>query len=299
MWNKPRAFGVIRMTGILIAMTHTTKEKQMKRTAAILIAAVAVLATLAVVALDRSEAATSPGELINVVEQGIPAAYASDSTGIWVSGVGTLSLSPDLALLELGVDTRATNISEANSQASAAMDAMIEALKARDVKDEDIQTSQFSVYPRYEYVEEEVDGVRTGREVLTGYRVRNNATVKLRDLDTVGEVIDEVVTAGGDDVRISGIDFTLEDPKPKMAELREMAVADAKAKAEHLAELSDVTVGRLVYISEGTAGPSVGGFTSQSFGLGFPAQPGALRAPSVSGGEVTLTLGVQAGFAIY
>ena len=274
----------------------------MKKTAAILIAAVAVFATLAVVALDRSEAATSPGELINVVEQGIPAAYGSDSTGIWVSGVGTLSLSPDLALLELGVDTRATNISEANSQASAAMDAMIEALKARGVKDEDIQTSQFSVYPRYEYVEEEVDGVRTGREVLTGYRVRNNATVKLRDLDTVGEVIDEVVTAGGDDVRISGIDFTLEDPKPKMAELREMAVADAKAKAEHLAELSDVTVGRLVYISEGTAGPSVvGGFISQSFGLDFPAQPAAaaLRAPSVSGGEVTLTLGVQAGFAIY
>ena len=273
----------------------------MKKTAAILIAAVAVLATLSVVALDRSEAATSPGELINVVEQGIPAAYGSNSTGIWVSGVGTLSLSPDLALLELGVDTRATNISEANSQASAAMNAMIEALKARGVKDEDIQTRQFSVYPRYEYVEEEVDGVRTGREVLTGYRVRNNATVKLRDLDTVGEVIDDVVTAGGDDVRINGIDFTLEDPKPKMAELREMAVADAKAKAEHLAELSDVTVGRLIYISEGTAGPSVGGFTSQSFGLGFPAAPApaALRAPSVSGGEVTLTLGVQAGFAIY
>ncbi len=110
----------------------------MKRTAAILIAAVAVFATLAVVALDRSGAATSPGELISVVEQGIPAAYGSDSTGIWVSGVGTLSLSPDLALLELGVDTRATNISEANSQASAAMDAMIEALKARGVKDEDI-----------------------------------------------------------------------------------------------------------------------------------------------------------------
>ncbi len=272
----------------------------MRKTAAILIAAVAVFATLAVVALDRSEAATSPGELINVVEQGIPAAYGSDSTGIWVSGVGTLSLSPDLALLELGVDTRATNISEANSQASAAMDAMIEALKARGVKDEDIQTSRFSVYPRYEYVEEEVDGVRTGREVLTGYRVRNNATVKLRDLDTVGEVIDEVVTAGGDDVRINGIDFTLEDPKPKMAELRQMAVADAKTKAEHLAELSDVTVGRLIYISEGAAGPSVGGFTSQSYG--FPAAaraPAAPFAPSVSGGEVTLTLGVQAGFAIY
>ena len=232
----------------------------MKRTAAILIAVAAVLATLALVSLERSEAATSPGEVMNAGEQGIPAAYGSDGTGIWVSGVGPISVAPDLANLELGVETRAANVSEANSQASAAMDAIVEALKARGVKDEDVQTSRFSVYPRYDYIEEEVDGVRTSREVLTGYRVRNNATVKLRDLDSIGEVIDEVVTAGGDDVRINGINFTLEDPKPKMAELREMAVADAKAKAEHLAELSEVTVGRLIYISEGGSAPSVGGF---------------------------------------
>ena len=96
----------------------------MKRTVGILIAVATVLATLAVVALDRSEAATSPAEGLNATERGIPAAYGSDGTGIWVSGVGTLSLSPDLALLELGVDTRAANITEANSQASAAMDAM-------------------------------------------------------------------------------------------------------------------------------------------------------------------------------
>ena len=209
----------------------------MKRTAAILIAVAAVLATLALVSLDRSAAAVSPGEVMNAGEQGVPAAYGSDGTGIWVSGQGSISVAPDLANLDLGVETRAANVSEANSQASEAMDAIIEALEARGVKDEDIQTSRFSVYPRYNYVEEEMDGVRTSREVLTGYRVRNNATVKLRDLDTIGEVIEDVVTAGGDDVRINGINFTLEDPKPKMVELREMAVADARAKAEHLAEL--------------------------------------------------------------
>ena len=268
----------------------------MKRTMAILIAVAAVLATLAMVSLDRTEAAAA-GKGLNVSDQGIPAAYGSDGTSMWVSGQGSISVAPDLATLEYGVETRAANVSEANSRASAAMDAIVEALKARGVKDEDIQTSRFSVNPRYDYIEEEVDGVRTSKEVLTGYRVRNYATVKLRDLDTIGEVIDEVVTAGGDDVRINDINFTLEDPKPKIAELREMAVADARAKAEHLAELSDVTVGRLIYISEGGAGPSAGSFTSQIYG--FSAAPAALRAPSVSGGEVTLTLGVQAGFAIY
>lgn len=80
-----------------------------------------------------------------------------------------------------------------------------------------------------------------------------------------------------------------------MAELREMAVADARAKAEHLTELSDVTVGRLIYISEGSAGPPATGLAGGYAGL--HAAP--LRTPSVSGGEVTLSLSVQAGFTIY
>ena len=272
-----------------------------RKTAAILIAVVAVLATLATMAMDRSEAAASAGTGANIAGQVAPAAYGSDATGIWVSGQGTITLEPDLAMLDFGVEVNAPSVSEANSQAAAAMDAIIEALKTRGVKDEDIQTSRFSVSPRYRYVEEETDGVRTGRDVLTGYRVRNNATVKLRDLDAIGEVIDQVVTAGGDVVRINRINFTLEDPKPKMTELREMAVADAKAKAEHLAELSDVKVGRLIYISEGASGPSFGGFAGGSV---WPAAPApahleSLSAPSVSGGEVTLTLVVRVGFAIY
>ncbi len=272
-----------------------------RKTAAILTAVAAVVAIFAVVAMDRSQAAAVaglPDSGLNPVLPDTPAAYGSDGAGIWVSGSGTISVEPDLALLDVGVETRAANVSDANSQASMAMDAVITALKARGVQDKDIQTGRFSIYPRYEYVEEEVEGVRSSREVLVGYRVRNNATVKLRDLDAVGEVIDDVVTAGGDNVRISNISFTLEDPKPKMSELREMAVADAQAKAEHLAELSDVSVGRLIYISEGAASPSVRGFAERGYDFAFAA-PAALAAPPVSGGEVTLSLSVQAGFAIY
>ncbi len=271
----------------------------MKRISAILIAVAVVLSTLAAMSLNSSEAATSAGKGLSVNGQGIPAAYGSDGTGIWVSGEGTISLDPDLAMLDFGVEVNAQSVSEANSQAATAMDAIVEALKDRGVKDEDIQTSRFSVTPRYRYVEEEMDGVRTGRDVLTGYRVRNSATVKLRDLDAIGEVIDEVVTAGGDVVRINRINFTLEDPKPKMTELREMAVADAKAKAEHLAELSEVSVGRLIYISEGAVAPSLGGFGDGGYGIAYLQESMALAAPSVSGGEVTLSLRVQAGFAIY
>jgi len=255
----------------------------------------AVIAAFGAVSLGRSEASSADMSQ-KAIEQSIPATYGNSNTGIWVSGHGTISVAPDLAMLDFGVETIAANVSEANSQASMAMDAVIKALKARGVKDEDIQTSRFSIYPRYDYIEEEKDGIRSSREVLVGYRVRNSGTVKIRDLDAVGEVIDEVVSAGGDNVRISDIRFTLEDPKPKMSELREMAVADAKAKAEHLAELSEVSVGRLIYISEGAASPSVrSSFGESDFLYARLAAP----APSISEGEVTLSLSVQAGFAIY
>ena len=269
-----------------------------KKTTPILIAVAAVIATLAVLSMDMTEAAASTGTGATIAEQVEPTSYGSDGTGIWVSGEGTVSVGPDLATLDFDVEVNAPGVSEANSQAPTAMDAIIDVLKNRGVQDEDIQTSRFSIQPRYTYVEEEMDGVRTGKDVPTGYRIINNVTVKLRDLDAIGAVIDEVTTAGGDVVRINHINFTLEDPKPKMAKLREVAVADAKAKAEHLAELSDISVGRLIYISEDTAAPSIGGFGGGGFGFPLALESAALAAPGVSGGEVTLSLRVQAGFAI-
>ena len=286
----------------------------MRKVTAIVITVLAVVAVLSVVFIARSEAASTLGassEAALVVPPpsktsadapaltGLiaPASYGDEDEGqmgIWVSGEGAMSVEPDLATLDFGVETTALSVSDANNRASTTMDKIVKALKARGVKDKDMQTSRFSIYPLYDYVEEVVDGVRSGRQVLTGYRVNNTATVKLRDLDSIGEVIDEVVAAGGGDARIGNINFTLEDPKPKMAKLREMAVKDAKTKAEHLAKLSGVSAGRLIYISEGAAAPSVRGFSERSFDYAYPA-----AAPSISGGELSLSLSVQAGFAIY
>ena len=87
----------------------------MKRTVAILIVVAAVLATFAAVSLDRSEAAASPEAGQSAVERSAPAAYGTDNqTGIWVSGQGTLSVSPDLAVIDLGVESVAESVSEAN-----------------------------------------------------------------------------------------------------------------------------------------------------------------------------------------
>ena len=211
---------------------------------------------------------------------------AAQQAGIWVSGEGKLTLDPDLVMLNVGVESLEDTVSEANAAASKAMADVMAALKARDIEDKDIQTSRFNIYPQYDY--------RSDKPTLTGYNVRNTVSVKIRDLENVGALIDEVVTAGGDSIRIDGISFTVEDPDAHMAELRELAVADAQGKAEHMAELAGVLLGGLTYLAEGGAPsyPEPYPTAARAFALE------ASVAPSISPGEVELSLTVQAAFAI-
>ncbi len=218
-------------------------------------------------------------------------------TGIWVTGEAVVSLDPDLAVINIGVESTAQTVAEARDKAAKAMDAIIAALHARGIQDKDIQTQYFSIYPRYEYREVMESGGRTGKQVLVGYVVNNSATVKVRDLEAVGAIIDEVVVAGGDETRINGISFTVEDPKPLMNDLRKAAVEDAIAKAEQFAQLTNVTLGKLVYISEVSASAPV---IMKEYDLRAAAEGYAAPMPTtpISGGELEVRMMVQAVFAI-
>ncbi len=223
-----------------------------------------------------------------ITEEAEPAA-----AGISVTGQASVSVEPDLALLTVGVETMAETVAEARAEAAGAMDAVVNAVKAHGLEDKDIQTQSFNIWPRYEYPEVMSGGMITNKQTLVGYTVSNMSRIKVRNLDAVGAVIDDAAEAGGDATRIHGIDFTIEDPKPFMAELREEAVADARAKAERLASLSGVELGALVYMNEGGAIPPPGPLYREA-GL-MMADAGST---SISGGELELTLSVQALYAI-
>ena len=224
-------------------------------------------------------------------------ASGSSQAGIWVSGQGTVSLEPDLALLNIGVESMKRTVAEARDEASRAMDAILKILSAKGVADRDIQTRSFNISPRYEFREVIDEGFRTNRQVLVGYQVSNTVAIKIRDLDATGDIIDDVVAAGGDVLRINGISFTVDNPKPFMTELREAAVKDALAKAEHFAQLTSVALGRLVFISEsGGAIPQARSFDTRSFAIAEAAP--AFQSTSISGGELELKMTVQAVFDI-
>ena len=220
----------------------------------------------------------------------------SGNSGIWVSGEGSVTLEPDLAMLNLGVETTGATVATARAEAATAMDAMVTSLKGNGVADVDIQTQFFNISPQYQWTEILENGIRVSKQVLIGYRVTNNAAVKIRDMGTIGPIIDEVSEAGGDSARINGINFTVEDTSPLMVTLREQAVADAIAKANQFANLTGVGLGRLVFISETTGGaPQIKAFPEADFAM---AASSFAPPTSISGGELEITMNVQAVFAI-
>lgn len=249
------------------------------------------------------EATVSKGSAVGLssgISGSVPVAAlaqgGSSDAGIWVTGQGTITLEPDLVLLNIGVETMADTVAIARGDAAEAMAAIVEVVKARGLEDRDIQTVSFNIWPRYEFPEVLVDGSRVRRQTLVGYTVSNTASIKIRDLDAVGEIIDDVAAAGGDPTRINGINFTIEDTSGYMEQLREDAVADAIAKAEQFAALTGVGVGSLVFISETGGGSPV----VQDFGAwdGFMIAKAESVSTSISGGELELRLGVQAVFGI-
>ena len=159
-----------------------------------------------------------------------------------VSGTGMVAGDPDVVVLSIGVSVERDSVKQARTEAAEAMTGVIESLKANGLLDTDIQTRYFSIHQRYDYSK--------GRREFRGYNVTNTVSAKIRDLDTVGNVIDDAAEAGGDLVEINSIRFTIEDPTKLKMQARVEAMQDAAAKAQTLATEGGVTLGKPISISE-------------------------------------------------
>ena len=221
---------------------------------------------------------------------------AAGEAGIWVSGSGQISMEPDLAILNLGVESMADSVADANSSAANAMDAILTSLMENGVEELDIQTHNFNVRPLYEWIEIDENGRRSSRRELVGYEVTNSLTAKIRDLETVGTLIDEVISAGGDATRFDGIRFTVEDTSEVMSQLREKAVTDAMEKAQQIADVAGVTLGSLEYLADSSVRTQDVSPYAQPQLAFARADEGA--PTSISGGELEVSLTVQTAFSI-
>ena len=218
--------------------------------------------------------------------------YSSNQQlGISVTGRGEVTTMPDLVILNVGVEARALTVAGAQADAAEAMDRVMTALVARNVEDKDIQTRFFNISPEYQWNDRERE------QELVGYVVRNQLTVKLRDVETVGPVIDDVVVAGGDLVRVEGIRFTVDDTTALEIQARELAVQALTAKAQQFATLTGVQLGSPLSLSEsGGFAPQIQNLDARVFAEAAAA-PAAISTP-ISGGELTVTVTVQGTFSI-
>ena len=216
-----------------------------------------------------------------------PLLQSQESRSIHVTGSGLVTGEPDIATLNLGVSVEKKTVAEAREAAAVAMTAVIVSLKANDIAENDIQTQNFSIYPRYDYTE-------NGR-VLRGYSVNNTVSAKVRELESISDIIDDAAEAGGDTVVVNNIQFMIEDPTPLQTQARALAVKNAEAKAQTLAEASGVSLGKPITISETsrTASPPIAYAEEAAF-----ADDSARSATPIEAGELTVTVNITVVYEI-
>ena len=244
-----------------------------------------VVACLALLVTGAGVLGCSENYVLPTGESGtFGAIFSQQNTGIWVTGEGTVAVVSDVAILSLGIEVQAATVSPAQGQAAEAMTGVMNELKGHGVAEKDIKTQSYNIYPVRRWDD--------GKEILTGYRVTNMVTAKIRQIDDAGAIIDAAVRAGGDAIRINSIGFTVDDPSAYYEEAREAAMVDAKAKAKQLAELSGVTLGKPTYINE------AGGYIPVRYDYDIKTVAEAASPTPISPGETEIRLSVQVVYSI-
>lgn len=191
------------------------------------------------------------GTVLTAVAGNAIAADNDITPQITVSATGTANIAPDMAVIGLTVLREAETAREALDANTEAMAEVLAAMQAEGIAERDLQTSNFNIQPRYVRPEPK-DGIHPPPRIV-GYQVSNSLTVRVRDLDRLGAILDQSVTLGVN--QGGGISFTNDDPSAAITEARTKAMQAAIGKAETLTEAAGIGLGRILTISEQSAEP--------------------------------------------
>lgn len=162
------------------------------------------------------------------------------SDAFTVSGEGIVAAKPDTAFLNVGVTQTAPTVKAVQDQLNSAANKVSEAVKNLGVKAEDIQTTNYSVNPNYDF--------REVTQRIIGYTASTNLKIKVREIDKINEVIDAATASGAN--QVGGVSFEVSDKDQVENKAREEAVRKAKKKAEDAAKIAGFKLGKLINYSE-------------------------------------------------
>lgn len=205
---------------------------------------------------------------------------------ITISGEGKVTAIPDIATIRIGVVTEKKEVADAQEENTEKVNELIKEFKAIEISKEDIQTTRYNIYPKYDYS-------REGGSKLIGYEVNQQLTIKIRDLDNVGVVLAKAGAIGAN--QIGGLEFTIDDKEILQQEAREKALKNAKEKAETLAKISGVKLGKIVSFSESSSNyePYPVYAKAEMLGLG-----GAEEAPDIQTGSIEINIYATVSYEI-
>lgn len=187
-----------------------------------------------------------------------------------VSASGTVSAVPDLARISTGIVAEGGTAFEALTKCSAAMRSLLEAVKALEIADRDLQTAEIAVEPRYTHFQD-------GRPpLIDGYQVINQVRITVRNLASLGQVLDACVTAGAN--QMGGIQFEASQAETLGDEARRQAMENALRRARLYAQAGGATLGRVLTISETPARQSprpMGGTLRTALAEAVPVEAGS------------------------
>ncbi len=208
-----------------------------------------------------------------------------------VTGEGIAAAAPDTAIISLVVLQEAPTAREALTANNEAMTKVLDAMKKQGIAERDLQTSGFSIDPRYVYPENKDNTQPPQAPKIVGYAVSNSLTVRVRDLKKVGEILDQSVTLG---VNQGGnLTFTNDKPDAILDEARKKAVASAIAKAKTLTDAAGVGLGRVIEISEQSFSPRPMPMAQAKMMAAAPAD-----SVPVAAGENTYNVNVNVTFEL-
>ncbi|MEV0171653.1 SIMPL domain-containing protein [Streptomyces sp. NPDC050803] len=191
---------------------------------------------------------------------------------VTVTGVGSANAAPDLAVVSAGVEVVGKTPQEALDAQNKAAQALLDAVREHGVADGDIRTEGLSLTPVYKYED--------GSTLLTGYQAAQIFSVKVRNVDATGKIVEAIATATGDAGRIHGIAFDVADRSELHTRARKAAYKDAHAKALQYADLSGRKLGPLVSLNEASSGgqhPVPLPADAPAGGAGVPVAPGEIQ----------------------
>jgi len=193
------------------------------------------------------------------------------------TATGKVFAKPDIANLTVGIKTEPkATAAEAVKDNTKKMNEIIEALKKMEIEEKDIKTTNYSLNPYYDW--------SSGRQVLRGYEISQNVTVKIRDLDKIGEAIAKTTEKGAN--QVGNIEFTIDDEYELKAEARAGAIEKAKEKAEAIVKETGMKLGKIVNVYENQvyAQPVYANYVAKdmAYGMGGASE---VAVPSIQTGQ--------------